>query len=416
MVINKGGVCHRKCFGNDAEDAIYCLFSTTKIVTTIACLQLRDRGLLSLDDAISKHLPSFRSTRPLDHGNGPPSESQSTITIRQCLNHTSGLSYYWMDPPHLTSPAEKAAGEWVLHHDLKCGKDNATLVDDFWSQKAPLLFEAGENYNYGPGHCVAAAVVERLTGQPFGAYLHEHLFTPLKMSDTTFVLTEGQCERLTPQCPLETGALTIPWWFRLFMPRLTYPKLGVAYGRATHDIHTSTTHVRGDSGLKGSAHDWGRLNRMLLNDGMLDGAHVLSAASVREMATSSVGGKLIEPPFGFQRGVHDPAYLAPAPVPAFRVCEADQCSLRPFNYFPGQTVGLGALVVKDAARATCVPQAAGTAWWCGYSSTYFGFNPSEGVGVLLLGHQFPTTHTRTQAFRDLLNAAHEAESARGVLV
>ena len=414
VVLNSDGVQHQRVFGGDAEDSIYCFFSTTKIVTTLACLQLRDRGLLSLDDPVSKHLPAFEAERPLDDGTGLP--AMSAITIRQCLNHTSGLSYYWMDPPALTSVAEKEAGEWVLHHDLKCGKDNATIVDEFWSAKAPALFEAGAHYNYGPGHCIIAAIVEKLSGQSFEEYLQAALFRPLGMSETTYHLSPAQCRRLTPRCPLEMEALAIPWWLKLVTPRFTYPRQGVAYGQPTHDIHTEPHHVRGDSGLKGTARDWARLNRMLLNLGELDGVRVLSVASVLEMASTSVSGQLLEPPFGFQRGVVDARYKAPPREPAFRVCAADQFKIRPFNHFPGQTVGLGTLVIQDATRATCVPSAAGTAWWCGYSSTYFGFNPKTRVGVLLLGHQFPTTETRTQAFRDLLNAAHQADGADGVLV
>ena len=54
VVLNARGVQHSQTFGQDGDDTIYCCFSMTKIVTTIACLQLRDRGLLSLDDPVAK--------------------------------------------------------------------------------------------------------------------------------------------------------------------------------------------------------------------------------------------------------------------------------------------------------------------------------------------------------------------------
>ena len=91
------------------------------------------------------------------------------------------------------------------------------------------------------------------------------------------------------------------------------------------------TQIRGDSGLKGPARDWARLCQMLCRGGELDGVRVLSRASVMEMASSSVGGRLLEPPFGFQGGVATPRYQAPPTEPAFRVAEADEFKLRPFN-------------------------------------------------------------------------------------
>ena len=396
VVMDADGIKHRRVFGTDREDQIYCFFSTTKLVTTIACLQLRDRGLLSLDDPVSKHLASFQCSRPLDDGSDDSHTSTSTITIRHCLNHTSGLSYYWMDPPHITSPAEKVWGHRMLSEDLNCGLDNSEVVDDFWS-RCPSLFEPGEHYNYAGGHCVVAAIIEKLSGLSLPAYLETHIFGPLGMHDTTYLLTPEQRERLHPRCPLETAALPMSLFSRLFVPTFTDD---------AHDIHTQPTHARGDSGLKGTANDWARLNLMLLNHGALDGKRILSKESVLELSTSSVNGRLLEPPFAFQRGVTDPRYTQPPTSPAFRVAEEDQFELRPFNHFPGHSVGLGVLVVEDAQRATVVPSAKGMCWWCGYASTYFGFNPTSGIGILLLGHQFPTTQTRTSAFRDVINAAH----------
>ena len=387
------GVVHQQTYGGEATDTIYAVHSMTKIVTTIACLQLRDRGLLTLDDPIAMHLPSFREARTLDDRRS--TAPSSTISIRHCLNHTSGLSYYWTDPAHVTSAAEKAAGAWALYEDLRSGMDNAAVVDSFWS-RAPALFAAGSHYNYAGGHCIVAAIVQRLSGQAFTAYLRENILQPLGMSDTTYTLSPEQARRLTPRCPLELAALPLPWWQWPFLPIFTFPG----------DVHVEAHQARGDAGLKGTARDWSRLALMLLRNGELDGVRVLSAASVAEMTTSSVGGALIEPPFGFQGGVDDSAYEGPPVAPAFRAPEEDQHVCRGFNYFPGHSVGLGLLTVEEAERATLDPAAQGTAWWCGFGSTYIGVNRTSGVGVLLLGHQFPTTQTRTSAFRDVINAAH----------
>ena len=57
VVTNADGVVHRRRFGGHKDGSIFCVYSVTKIVTTIACLQLRDAGKLRLDDPLSTHLP-----------------------------------------------------------------------------------------------------------------------------------------------------------------------------------------------------------------------------------------------------------------------------------------------------------------------------------------------------------------------
>ena len=72
------GVQHRREFGGVKADAVFVCHSMTKIVTTIACLQARDRGLLSLDDPVSKHLPSFLAGRALDDRTSPSPQARAT--------------------------------------------------------------------------------------------------------------------------------------------------------------------------------------------------------------------------------------------------------------------------------------------------------------------------------------------------
>lgn len=135
---------------------------------------------------------------------------------------------------------------------------------------------------------------------------------------------------------------------------------------------------------------------------------VLSDVSVAEMASSSVDGRLLEPPFGYQGGVSDDVLTRLVhSSPAFARPDTEQFLCRQFNFWPGQTVGLGMLLVDDAPRASLVPSAHGFAWWCGSASTFFGFNPLRNVGVVLMGHQIPALpEARHTAWRDAINAAH----------
>ena len=69
VVTNADGVVHRRRFGGHKDGSIFCVYSVTKIVTTIACLQLRDAGKLRLDDPLSTHLPYWLDeARPTEEG------------------------------------------------------------------------------------------------------------------------------------------------------------------------------------------------------------------------------------------------------------------------------------------------------------------------------------------------------------
>merc|ERR1719409_2092451 len=88
-ICHKGEVIYRQQFGSHQPDSVYNIFSMTKILTTIAVLQLQDRGKLHIDDPVSKHLPAFSQQR----GSNPDLKADDVaqykpITIKQCLNHT----------------------------------------------------------------------------------------------------------------------------------------------------------------------------------------------------------------------------------------------------------------------------------------------------------------------------------------
>ena len=97
-VVNEQGVVHRKEFGSHKPDTLYLSYSVTKIVTTIATLQLRDAGKINLDDLISKHIPSWKDgERETEEG-----VTATAATIKQALNHTSGISGNFMANPTMS--------------------------------------------------------------------------------------------------------------------------------------------------------------------------------------------------------------------------------------------------------------------------------------------------------------------------
>ena len=174
IIMRQDGVAYRHHFGTHRPDSVVCVHSMTKTITSIACLQCAERGLLSLDDAVGDYLPSFREG---EYGK---------ITLRMCLGHTSGLDYH-VGVVRPTLSWDGAQWREALRYIAACvTRDLRGHVDSFTSRSS-LRFAPGTQYNYAEGANVAAAVVEVVSRQGFADYVREHITSPLGMEDTTCV-------------------------------------------------------------------------------------------------------------------------------------------------------------------------------------------------------------------------------------
>jgi D-alanyl-D-alanine carboxypeptidase len=137
---------------------VYRIGSITKQFTSAAIMRLIERGKLSLDDPMSKYLPDV----PLhDH----------TVTIRQLLNHTSGIHSYTSEPDWQKT--------WV--QDLT-PRQIVAFVDKDTFDFAP---STGWRYN-NTGYVLLGMIIEKVTGEPYATYLKHDLFTPLGLRQTSY--------------------------------------------------------------------------------------------------------------------------------------------------------------------------------------------------------------------------------------
>jgi CubicO group peptidase (beta-lactamase class C family) len=154
-------IAYAKAYGRSSVDpdvaatplTRYPIDSVSKQFTAAAVLMLQEQGKLSLDDKVAKYFPEL--TRAND------------ITLRELLSHTAG--YPDSEPQDFFTPA--------------MGKPQtlATLFRDYGTK--PLTFEPGTDSQYSStGFKIAGAIVEKVSGQPFFAFLQEHIFTPLHMT------------------------------------------------------------------------------------------------------------------------------------------------------------------------------------------------------------------------------------------
>jgi CubicO group peptidase (beta-lactamase class C family) len=167
LVAKQGKVIYRRAYGvaNPESGHVFtpdtpsCLASLSKPLTALAIMRLTEKRRLAYDDRIAKYFPTL-----------PP--ALGSATIRQLLNHTSGIPDY--------------DSELNIEHP---GMTNAEVLSGL-RQVAPL-FPPGEKYHYSnTGYVLLGLIVEQLTGVSLSKTLQDDIFRPLGMKDT-FVLTSA---------------------------------------------------------------------------------------------------------------------------------------------------------------------------------------------------------------------------------
>ena len=261
-------------------DTVFWLLSMTKAITATACMQLVERGKLSLDQPASQVLPELAAPMVLEgfDASGRPRvrPAKRAITPRHLLTHTSGFTYSnWSDrlPQY-----ERATGM----ADIAESKNGAFA--------APLEFDPGDRWQYGIGMDVAGKLVEAVTDQSLEVYFREHIFEPLGMADTGFLIGTAQKQRVaTTYARQSDGSLKA---MRFEMPQR--PEF-----------------FSGGGGLFGTPRDYMAFLRMLLADGSLDGAQVLKPSTVAAMRTNQIGDLDVTPLKSFAPAWSNDADLFP---------------------------------------------------------------------------------------------------------
>jgi D-alanyl-D-alanine carboxypeptidase len=140
-------------------DTKFNLGSLNKMFTAVAIAQLAQKGRLTFDDTIDKHLPDY-----------PNKEVAGKVTIHQLLTHTSGMGSYWNDK----FAAQRASLTTVAAHIPLFAND-------------PLSFDPGAKFQYSnAGYMVLGAIVEKLSGKDYYTYVRDHIYLVAGMNDTGF--------------------------------------------------------------------------------------------------------------------------------------------------------------------------------------------------------------------------------------
>lgn len=256
------------------EDAIFRMFSNTKLVTSVAMMMLYERGKFQLDDALQNYIPVFADPRVLIDGAtsiDQTEEAVSPITIRQLLSHSAGFSYGFVDPESVIDAAYLTNGLNILQgFDGDLEKMMVKLAE------FPLAFQPGTSWRYGLATDVVARLIEVISGQRFDHFLEENILQPLGMVDSGFHVDKNKLDRLVtlyaPRDLLDSmaGGLT----------QLGAPGKGPTRGPLW---------LSGGGGLLSTASDYLTFMRMLINNGEWQGVRILNPETLQMMRTNQLG-------------------------------------------------------------------------------------------------------------------------------
>jgi CubicO group peptidase (beta-lactamase class C family) len=170
-------------------DALYNMYSITKVSTCVAATQLMERGEIHLLDPVHAYFPEFKHigitvTRP--DGTTDVVEAKNTLLIKHLLTMTSGIDYN-LDRPGILRVKERTAGKCPTLDIVRA------LAED------PFIFEPGADYQYSLSLDIMGGVIELVSGMKLSEYMKANIFEPLGMSSTSFGMTNEKLARLATQ-------------------------------------------------------------------------------------------------------------------------------------------------------------------------------------------------------------------------
>ncbi|HEX9842338.1 MAG TPA: serine hydrolase domain-containing protein [bacterium] len=316
-------------------DSVCRLASMTKAITATAAMQLVEQGRLELAGPAARWVPQLAEAQVLEGFDAagrprlrPP---RQPITLRHLLTHTAGFAY-----EHWSADIVRAQQALGLP-----GMGTCKLA----ALRAPLLFDPGERWNYGIGIDWVGQAIEAVSGMKLGAYLREHVLGPLGMHDTAFRISPAMRKRLAKVHQRHGDGSLEPL--------------------LASEVPQEPEFEMGGGGLYGTAGDYCRFVRMILNEGRGEGGPLLRPETVRSMARNHIGDLSV------------------------RMLEsANPMATNDAEMFPGlrKTWSLAFQINMEAAPTG---RSAGSLSWAGLANTYYWIDPARGIGGVYLSQVLP---------------------------
>ena|GEM_PF-781206 len=274
-----------KGFGEQQEpETVYNIGSVTKPIIATGILQLQERGLISLDDEVSDHLP-FQLVHP-DYPDTP-------ITIRMLLSHQSGLNHstipqetYFLAEDIIEWMGEKQGWTFAEHDsEMSLGEflENYLVPDGlYYSADIWASVEPGTEFVYAnSGYYLLRYIIESVTGQSIHQYLQENIFDPLSMTDTGLHFSDAPEKQAIP-------------YLRLF---------GVL-SKTNAELPTYDK-VIGAGGIRSTVPDLAQFMVANLNNGQINGTQLVKPETVsllhNQVVSSTAVTNMVSTGLGFDK-------------------------------------------------------------------------------------------------------------------
>ena len=236
---------------NVTANNIFRIFSMTKVVTSIAAMQLVEKGLIGLDDDLSSLMPEMVAIPILN--NGKLSPAKNPITLRHLLTHTSGFGYIYTDKE----------------------LDNFDTIN--WRCKdLPRRFESGTKFLYGSSIDWVGRIVEKVSTMDLESYFRKNITGPLAMNRTWF------------NVPDSLKCFIVSWGQRGEDGEQSLVELP---GRIPTK---AVTEFSGGAGLFSTPDDYTKLLQCLLNGGKSGEVKILKKRTIQEMTKNQIGNIIID--------------------------------------------------------------------------------------------------------------------------
>lgn len=309
-------------------DTVFRIASMVKLLTSVAALQLVERGGLKLDEPAARVDPALASLQVLTgfDAKGTPQlrPPRRPITLRQLLSHTSGFSYPLWDVG-------------VVRYQQAVRSDPAL-------PRSVLMFDPGSRWAYGGGLDHVGRLVEIASGLPLDRYFQDHILRPLGMNDTGFTIAEPQRGREAHLHVRQGNGSLVP---------------------QPLERHTVPRTFSGGGGICSTAPDYLTLLRALLNGGSFAGRSILRPQTVALMAANQIGD--------LDAGV---------------MKTTNPAISNDVDFFPGVRLrwSLGHMINLDPVEGG---RKAGSQTWAGLYNTYYWVDPASGIAAVIMMQILP---------------------------
>ena len=328
---------------------IFRIASMTKPIVTLAALQLVAGGDLRLDQPMKEILPELGEVQVVSRTGDELvfAPLACDITLHHLLTHTSGYAYDF----HAEMIAELVAQEKIAG----LASDNDAFL------AAPLIFQPGENWEYGINIDWAGRIVEKISGVDLNEYVKANIFRRLGMEHTSFSINDLNADALVPlSLRDDDGNLSD---VSELMPNVTDgPYLG-------------------GGGLYSNVGDYMKFMRMMLRNGQGPNEEILPDDVARDMFVNQIGDMQV-------------GYM-PSQNPMLA---------KSHGWFEGTSMKWGyGLMVNETEVAG--RRSAGAGAWSGLYNTFFSIDPARETACVIMMQMLPVYNEAALAVFDTFERA-----------